>query len=147
MLFRKSTASSRSQIMTLAMTIYLLLCWTHSTPCVTNHIHPEWTKKHLRKQGPKPSGMITSIVGLAALMEGPTHHTQIQGLLCFGCTGCVMESTSGAAVPSTRCGLCKTEPWSYICGQTSGFDHLLSVAWTVHVGINTDLVIVSVLLF
>lgn len=39
------------------------------------------------------------------------------------------------------------ETWNYVCGQTSGFDPLLSVAWTVHVGINTDLVIVYVLIF
>lgn len=41
----------------------------------------------------------------------------------------------------------KTEIWSYTCGHTSGLDSLLSMAWTVHVGINTDLVNVYVLIF
>jgi len=65
----------------------------------------------------------------------------------FVCTGRIVETQSGAAVPNAGCGLWKTETWNYVCGQTSGFDPLLLVAWPVGGGISTDLVIVYVLLF
>lgn len=37
--------------------------------------------------------------------------------------------------------LLKTKTWDYIFGQTSGFDPINSAAWTVLVGIGTDLLV------
>lgn len=35
----------------------------------------------------------------------------------------------------------KTKTWDYIFGQTSGFDPVISVAWTGLVGTGTDLLV------
>lgn len=94
------------------------------------------------KQGPEYSGTITGATGPAALTE---RRALIKGITV--CAGCITETRRGAAVPNTGCELWKTETWNYVCGQTSGFDPLLSMAWTVHVGIGTDLVIVHELIF
>lgn len=137
MLFKKSGATSRFQVMTLAMAISSLLCGIYGAHLVTNcaFILSVW------KRRTKPQGMVTSIMGLAALSEA--HSCQRNYLaLCAQDMSRKPRKELQSQTPDW-----KTAVWNYTCGQTSGLDPLLSMAWTVRAGINTDLVNVYVLIF
>lgn len=93
MLFKMSAATSRFQIMTLAMVISSPLCGIYSAHPVTNCAFTlsAW------KRRTKPQGMITSIMGLATLTEA--HWCQRNYIaLCAHVT----ETKEGTAVTNTR---------------------------------------------
>lgn len=136
MFFKNSAATSCFQIMTLAMTISSPLCGISGA-------HP----------------MINCAVILSAWKRRtkPQDDNQHHGI---GCTdwahSChrnyiALYAQDMAQKPrkelQSQIPDWKTEIWSYTCGHTSGLDSLLSMAWTVHVGINTFLVNVYVLIF
>lgn len=82
-LFKKSTVRAHSQIMILVMAIYFTsLLDLQYTSRDKLCFHPKHIENHVWRQGPKYSGMITSIMGLVALIE---RHTHIKGimLLCM----------------------------------------------------------------
>lgn len=101
MLFKKSTATSRFQIMTLAMgfftSLWDLWCTSRDKAC----IHPECVEEKDQTQG-----MITSMMGLAALTE---RHARVKGitLLCVHRTCHRNQGRNCSQIPDW-----KTETWN-----------------------------------
>lgn len=111
MFFKKSTATSLFQIMTLAMAISSPLCGFYRACPMTNcaFILSVW------KRRTKPQGMITSVMGLAALAEA--HSCQRNYIaLCH-----VTAIKEGTAVTNTR-----LENWNLKLHLWSGFRSWLS---------------------
>lgn len=107
MLFEKSTATSRFQIITLATAISSSLCGIYGAHPVTNcaFILSAWERRT------KPQGMITSIMGLAALTEAHSSQRNYTAL-CAQDMSQTPRKELQSQIPDW-----KTEIWNYTCGH------------------------------